>query len=97
MMQLSQISKAVSGRMLGPDVMLQGVSINTRTNCQDRLFVALRGQRFDSHDFLDQAFDAGAAAALVEKEAETIEQLELPSVLVDDTHQALKDLSLIHI
>ncbi len=93
MMQLSQISKAVSGRMLGPDVMLQGVSINTRTNCQDRLFVALRGQRFDSHDFLDQAFDAGAAAALVEKEAETIEQLELPSVLVDDTHQALKDLA----
>ncbi len=94
MMQLSQVSAAVRGRMLGSDVMLQGVSINTRADCQNRLFVALRGDRFDAHDFIDQAHDAGAGAALIESVAEQkVEKSELPSVVVDDTHQALKDLA----
>lgn len=94
MMQLSQISQAVSGRMLGRDVMLQGISINTRTDCENRLFVALRGERFDAHDFIDQAQDAGAGAALIERLAEEkVETAELPSVVVEDTHQALKDLA----
>jgi len=93
-MQLSQISEAVNGRMLGRDVILQGVSINTRANCQNRLFVALRGERFDAHDFIDQARDAGAGAALVERVAkEPVEQSEFPTVIVNDTHQALKDLA----
>lgn len=94
MMQLSQISQAVSGRMVGLDVLLQGISINTRADCQNRLFVALRGERFDAHDFIDQARDAGAGATLVERTAGTADALsELPSVIVSDTHQALKDLA----
>lgn len=93
-MQLSQITQAVSGRMLGSDVLVQGVSINTRTDCQNRLFVALRGERFDAHDFIDQARDAGAGAALIEEVAEKkVETSELPSVVVESTHQALKDLA----
>ena len=97
MMQLSQITQAVSGRMLGSDVLVQGVSINTRTDCQNRLFVALRGERFDAHDFIDQARDAGAGAALIEEVAEKkVETSELPSVVaVSYTHLTLPTILLV--
>ena len=41
-----------------------GVSIDTRTMNEGDLFIAVTGPNFDGHDFVDDAFDAGAAAAL---------------------------------
>lgn len=89
MMQLSQVSQAVSGQRSGVDVMLQNISINTRDDCQGRLFVALKGANFDSHEFVAQAEQAGASALLVEQAVET----SLPTVTVKNTHQALIDLA----
>ena len=89
MMQLSQINQQVQGEMQGDDVFVQNVSINTREDCHNRLFVALKGENFDAHEFLDQAEQAGAGAVMVEHEVETA----LPSVKVASTHQALKDLA----
>jgi len=88
-MQLSQVAHAVSGEHVGADVMLHNISINTRDECQDRLFVALKGDNFDSHDFVAQAEQAGAGALLVEREVET----SLPTVMVNSTHNALIDLA----
>jgi oligopeptide/dipeptide ABC transporter ATP-binding protein len=45
-----------------PGLTLTGVSTDTRTVRQGELFVALRGERFDAHDFVDQALEAGAGA-----------------------------------
>jgi len=50
------------------------------------LFVALRGERFDGHDFLPQARAAGAVAALAES---GLGEAELPGVQVPDSRQAL--------
>ena len=69
--------------------MLANVAINTRENCEGRLFVALNGENFDAHDYVFQAESAGASALMVEKEVET----NLPYILVNSTHQALKDLA----
>ena len=44
-----------------------GVATDTRTLRQGALFVALKGEAFDAHDFLEAAADAGARAALVER------------------------------
>lgn len=90
MMQLAQVAQAVSGQMIGPDVMLNGVATDTRGDCGGRLFVALQGDNFDAHDYVSLAFENGAAAAMVEQ---PIDQLNMPCVLVSSTHQALKDLS----
>ena len=90
MMQLAQVAQAVNGQMTGADVMLHGVAIDTRGECHGRLFIALRGDNFDAHDYIDRAHESGAAAAMIER---PLSQLEIPSVLVDSTHQALKDLS----
>jgi UDP-N-acetylmuramoyl-tripeptide--D-alanyl-D-alanine ligase len=52
------------------------------------LFVALRGDRVDGHAFVRQAFDAGAAGALVDREVQ-----DGPSVVVADTEAALRALA----
>ena len=84
---LSQVAAATGGRMVGTDVMLTGISSDTRGIGPGQLFIALRGERFDAHDFLDQAAASGAAALMVADAA------RLPggasAVLVDDTRLAL--------
>jgi len=90
MIHLSQISSVVNGQLNQQrDVIFNGVSINTRTDCEQCLFIALKGKNFDAHDFISQAEQAGSSALMLEREVET----RLPSILVDDTHQALTDLA----
>jgi UDP-N-acetylmuramoyl-tripeptide--D-alanyl-D-alanine ligase len=54
------------------------------------LFVALRGERFDAHDFLPQARDAGATAVLAER---GLDACGLPGLQVADTRRALGELA----
>ena len=63
--QLSEIQRAIGGVLYGPDRAIAGVSTDTRSIEPGQLFVALRGERFDGHDFLGQAIAAGAGALLV--------------------------------
>jgi len=78
---------------------VMGVSIDSRTLRPGDLFVALRGARFDGHDFVQAAFAAGAAGAIVEKKAWTetrqaqIRGEKRPVYLVDDTLSALSALA----
>jgi UDP-N-acetylmuramoyl-tripeptide--D-alanyl-D-alanine ligase len=69
----------------GPD--LSGVSIDSRTIRPRELFVAIRGPRFDGHDFVAHAAARGAGAALVHQATEA--PAELPLVRVEDTTRAL--------
>lgn len=63
------------------------VSTDTRAMPQDALFVALRGERFDAHDFLRQAVEAGAAGAVVERIPDDAPRV--PYYVVPDTLVAL--------
>ncbi len=63
--QLSEIQRAVGGVLCGPDRAIAGVSSDTRSLEPGQLFVALRGERFDGHDFVEQAIAGGAGAVLV--------------------------------
>lgn len=73
-------------------VAFAGVSTDTRRIGPGTLFVALRGERFDGHDFLGQAAEAGAAAAVVERAPE--QSLGLRYFVVEDTRAALGRLGL---
>lgn len=77
----------VSGPRLD-DRALSGVSTDSRRLPPGALFVALRGERFDAHDLLVAARDAGAAAVVVEN-AERAVGLGLPVLVVRDTREAL--------
>lgn len=95
---LAQVRSAVMGRSGPffesgrtnrlPDVSVEDVSTDTRTIRPGSLFVALRGGRFDAHEFLGQAKAAGAVAAVVErKPAESPADLTL--IEVGDARKAL--------
>ena len=67
------------------DISISGVTIDSRKNCDGQLFIAIRGERFDGHDYVDVAYRTGAAAALVEYKLDC----EIPQIVVTDCKQAM--------
>ena len=65
MMDTATAARAVDGRAVGGNVRFARVATDTRTLAPGDLFVALKGERFDGHDFVAAAFERGAVAALV--------------------------------
>ena len=61
---LSQLTDILNGELQGADITLDAVTTDTRKLTPGCLFVALKGERFDAHDFADQA-NAGGAGALL--------------------------------
>lgn len=84
---MSEIAQAVGGQLVGADGIAEGVSTDSRNISVGSLFIALKGERFDAHDFLDAALQAKAAGALVS----CVEKLPagLAAIVVDDTRLAL--------
>ncbi|WP_374403448.1 UDP-N-acetylmuramoyl-tripeptide--D-alanyl-D-alanine ligase [Niveibacterium sp.] len=90
MMKLSEVASALGAALRGADTELHSVGSDTRTLATGQLFVALRGDNFDGHYFLEQAAEGGAAAALIDqRHAEAAAVLPLPCVVVPDTRLAL--------
>ncbi len=73
-------------------VLVQGVSTDTRTLQPGDLFVALRGEQFDAHEFLEDVREAGAVAAIVEAGNPMLTSPALegwPLIVCEDTRHAL--------
>ncbi|GAB5469153.1 MAG: UDP-N-acetylmuramoylalanyl-D-glutamyl-2,6-diaminopimelate--D-alanyl-D-alanine ligase [Rhodospirillales bacterium] len=68
-----------------------GVSIDSRSLEPGDLFIALEGPSFDGHDYVGDALQRGAAAALVHRRPEGL-ALDAPLLLVDDSFRALQRL-----
>lgn len=68
---------------------LRGVSADTRTLQENNLYIALKGARFDGHDFVADAFARGAAGALVNGSFAEGHSLPGPALCVDDPLKAL--------
>jgi UDP-N-acetylmuramoyl-tripeptide--D-alanyl-D-alanine ligase len=95
MMLLSEAARAVGGELRGADREFDAVSSDTRGLPRRALFVALKGERFDGHDFLAQAAAEGAAGALVQESGFSNQHsgIGLPLLVVRDTRLALGDLA----
>ena len=88
-MTTKQAARILSAKLVGADSPFTGVVTDTRLLGAGQLFVALKGERFDAHDFAHQAQQAGASALLVEREL----ALSLPQIVVKDTLMALGQLA----
>ena len=85
-MSLQQLSEWLSTESpQSPELVFSGVTIDSRKDCEGQLFIAIRGEHFDGHDYLDAARKAGAVAALVETKVDC----DLPQLIVDDCKQAM--------
>ncbi len=69
------------------DAEITCISTDTRQLPQGCLFLALRGAKFDGHDFVQQAIEAGAVAAVTDTQIG-----DLPCIVVENTGQALLDI-----
>ncbi len=90
--RVGEFAAVLGARLVGEDVPFRGLGTDTRTLAGGELFVALRGERHDAHDFLDAAVAAGAAALLVERFDEQV-PVEVPVLVVEDTRAALAALA----
>ncbi len=85
MMRLSFVEQSVGGHLIGRDASVLGVTTDSRDVRGGELFVALRGERFDGHDFVGEAFSKGAVAAMVDAQAADINS----QIVVRDTEASL--------
>src|SRR5262245_6174700 len=87
---LEEISAAVGGTLEGrANVKAKGYSIDTRTLKPGEVFFAVKGPRFDGHNFVRQAFENKAAAAVIE----TSVPAPGPVIRVSSTIDALQKLA----
>lgn len=91
-LSLREIEQYTGGKRFGADAQIEAVTIDSRQIPQNALYVAIKGERFDGHDFCGAAAQNGAAALVTEHEIET----DLPYVLVENTRQALLDIAKLH-
>jgi len=88
-MMLSEIAAYVQGKLVGEDGVISSVSIDTRAIKPGQLYVAIKGHNFDGNEFVAEAEQAGAAAAIVHQGITAT----IPHIVVDDTRLALAELA----
>lgn len=92
---LREIEKMSQGQSLKAeykDILIEGVSTDTRTIEKNQLFVPLIGEFFNGHKFIEKAIENGAVASLWSK-GEPVPDIDFPFILVEDTLLALQQLA----
>lgn len=74
------------------NLVVTGVSINTRTLQAGDLFIPFKGESVNGHKYVQQAFEAGAVATLWQKDEPNM-PTDVPVILVDDAEQALQEMA----
>lgn len=85
---LAEIAKATAGQVINcehQETVFKNISTDTRQIQPGDLFIALRGEHYDAHQFLGTAVQQGAGALLIDQKIDS----ELPCILVKDTRIAL--------
>ncbi|WP_043752343.1 UDP-N-acetylmuramoyl-tripeptide--D-alanyl-D-alanine ligase [Imhoffiella purpurea] len=85
MWTLAEAVARAGGALQGADLAFTGVGTDSRADCSGQLFIALRGERFDGHLYVEAAKRAGAVAAMVDHPLD----LDLPQWVVPDTRLGL--------
>lgn len=86
---LTSIARITNGTLVGADSTIEQVTTDSRVQQENGLFIALIGDKFDAHDFIDQAVANGAKGLIVSQQQET----EVAQVVVADTQKALAQIA----
>ncbi|MBE6853102.1 MAG: UDP-N-acetylmuramoyl-tripeptide--D-alanyl-D-alanine ligase [Ruminococcus sp.] len=93
-MTLREAADACKGRLFAPEgsegLKITDISIDSRTIEKGFLYIPIKGQRFDGHDFISSVFEKGAVCTLTEHYDEN---LAFPQIVVDSTSAALRDIA----
>lgn len=89
---LKSVAQAVNGKISDEkynDVVIENITTDTRKISEGDLFIPLKGENFDGHKFIEQAFEKGALCCLSAENTES----EKAVIYVSDTRKALRDLA----
>ncbi len=92
MYKLSEIIKIVNGKIIGrfEDLIIKKITTDTRKDVKDSLFIPLKGENFNGHNFIKLAYEKGANSSLTEEEvSEKFKNL----IKVKDTLNAYGDIA----
>lgn len=91
---LEEIAIACGGKYIGDESLKQNtitsVERDSRAIKEGSLFLAIKGERVDGHDFIEKCYDAGAVCAICEKAPKNCSK---PYILVDSTLEAVKKIA----
>ena len=93
---LGHIAKMLSGEISDPskkDILIEGVSTDSRTISKNNLYIPLIGEVFDGRIFIKECENKGAAAFLIDRDFEINKNISIPYIIVEDTSKALRDLA----
>jgi UDP-N-acetylmuramoyl-tripeptide--D-alanyl-D-alanine ligase len=91
---LEYICQAVSGCLAGPtSTLVTGISTDSRTVRQGDCFVAITGEKFDGHNFMQEVLDKGAAGVIAAADRVPATGLNGAFITVADTRRALGQLA----
>lgn len=86
-----QLAQILQAKLIGDEnVQVEEINTDTRKSVSKSLFFALKGEKFDAHQYLDQAVSQGALALVVQQENSSI---LVPQLVVKDTRIALGELA----
>ena len=88
-MTLAAAARTIGAGYPVPDIEFTGCSTDSRTTNRGELFIAIKGDHFDGHDFIENAGQRGACAALVEKKIAA----SLPMLVAGNSRQAMGKLA----
>lgn len=91
-MKLSELIKDIKNKRVvnEKDTDITGISYNSKTIEKGNIFVCLKGEHTDGHDYAKTAAENGAAALFCEKE---IAGIDLPQVIVESTRHQIADIA----
>ncbi|MFW5998590.1 MAG: UDP-N-acetylmuramoyl-tripeptide--D-alanyl-D-alanine ligase [Halanaerobiaceae bacterium] len=91
--KIKEIARAVKGELVqgNPDKIINNISTDTRTMNQGDLFVALIGENFDGHNFIEDAAKNAAGGIITDRIVDIKDKI--PLILVEDTTTALQDIA----
>lgn len=93
-MRLYEAAAAIGATAIGADTEFDRVQTDTRSLMPGCLYVALKGARYDGHEFVGQAIEKGAVAVMVARDR--LPSLDQPALVVEDTRLALGRLGAWH-
>ncbi|HHF0978836.1 TPA: UDP-N-acetylmuramoyl-tripeptide--D-alanyl-D-alanine ligase [Haemophilus influenzae] len=86
-----QLAQILQAKLIGDEnVQVEEINTDTRKSVSNSLFFALKGEKFDAHQYLDQAMSQGAVAVVIQQENSSI---SIPQLVVKDTRIALAKLA----
>jgi UDP-N-acetylmuramoyl-tripeptide--D-alanyl-D-alanine ligase len=88
-MTLAELARILNQTTTHPSITFNGLSKDTRANTQGTLFIAIQGENFDGHQFVAEAYQKGAVAALVSHDLDC----PIPQIIVSDVIAALGQLA----